>query len=85
MKICRSDKVWKYAWPVQLQKPLLLDQFKYQNPKLMFLAARCYASTGLCDRNVSICLSICHSHTGIVLKQRKLASRFLNYLVAAQF
>jgi len=43
-----------------------------------FLPTRCYASTGLCESNVSVRLS----HTGIVSERRKLASRFLHYLVA---
>ena len=39
-----------------------------------FLPTRRYASAGNSDRNVSVCLSVCPSRTGIVSKRRKLAA-----------
>jgi len=48
----------------------------------LFLPARRYASAGNSDRNVSVRLSVCPSHAGIVSKRRKLAAWFLHYLVA---
>ena len=54
--------------------------------KSTFLPARCYASAGNSDRNVSVrpsvCLSVRPSHAGIVSKRRKLAAWFLHHLVA---
>ena len=47
-----------------------------------FLPARRYASVGNCDRNVSVCLSVCLTRAGIVSKRRKLAAWFLHHLVA---
>jgi len=39
-----------------------------------FLPARHYASTGLCDSDVSVRLSVCLSHAGIVPSRAKAGS-----------
>ena len=39
-----------------------------------FLPARRYASAGLCDSDVSVCLSVCLSHAGIVPSRAKAGS-----------
>jgi len=39
-----------------------------------FLPARRYASVGLCDSDVSVCLSVCLSHAGIVPSRAKAGS-----------
>jgi len=49
------------------------------------LPARRYASSGLCDCNVSVRLSVRPSRAGIVSKRRKLVSWFLYPLVAWRF
>jgi len=38
--------------------------------KLCFLPARRYASAGLCDSDVSVCLSVCHTPV-LCLAERK--------------
>jgi len=39
-----------------------------------FLPARCYASAGLCDSDVSVRLSVCPSHASIVPSRAKAGS-----------
>ena len=73
--ICRSLVIWKLNRVKQDLNAQDRD----------FLPARHYASAGLCDSNVSICLSVRLSRAGIVSKRRKLASWFLHHLVAPWF
>jgi len=44
------------------------------NSCMSFLPARRYASAGLCDSDVSVCLSVCPSHAGIVHSRAKAGS-----------
>jgi len=53
-------------WHLRPWKALAANDCSY------FLPARCYASASICDRNVSVCLSVCLSRAGIVSKRRKL-------------
>ena len=58
--------------------PNYFSTFNINVRSILFLPARCYASAGYRDRNVSVC----PSRAGIVSKRRKLAAWFLHHLVA---
>ena len=49
---------------------------------LVFLPARRYASAGLCDSDVSVCLDVCLSHAGIVPSRAKAGSWNVHLLIA---
>jgi len=49
---------------------------------LRFLPARRYASAGLCDSDVSVCLSVRPSHAGIVPSRAKAGSWNVHHLIA---
>ena len=68
-------------WLKSVHRGLLYDYVKYNDfvtfctfSFLSFLPARRYASAGLCDSDVSVCLSVRPPHAGIVASRAKAGS-----------
>ena len=52
---------------------------------VVIFTARGYAKRGICRRRVSVCVSVCLSHSGIVLKRLNVGSRKQRRTIAPWF
>ena len=75
-------------WMLELQVVIDVRRWYYSIAICNFLlvfTARGYAKRGICRRRVSVCVSVCLSHSGIVSKRLYIGSRKQRRMIAPWF